>query len=89
MKTFSFIWTDKLCGAIAKAAPKAGNAMSLVGNDQQPVIAAVNQGIDSRLEACFVPARGDRFMFQTPEGIRGKISGTRLECKVSPQSLLS
>src|SRR6266550_3894829 len=86
MKTFSFIWTDKLGGAIAKAAPKAGYAMSLVG-DQQPVIAAVNQGIDSRLEACFVPARGDRFMFQTPEGIRGKISGARLECLLSPQSL--
>src|SRR6266481_4083983 len=87
MKTFSFIWTDKLCGAIAKAAPKAGYAMSLVGEDQQPVIAAVNQGIDSRLEACFVPARGDCFKFQTPEGIRGRISGTRLECKVSPRSL--
>src|SRR5690349_10649631 len=87
MKTFSFIWTDRLGGAIAKAAPKSGYAMSLVGEDQQPVIAAVNQGIDSRLEACFVPARGDSFRFQTPVGIRGRITGPRLECQVSPQSL--
>ena len=87
MKTFSFFWTEKLGGAIAKAAPNAGYPMSLVGEDQQPVIAAVNQGIDSRLEACFVPARGDRFRFRTPAGIRGRISGPRLECQVSPRSL--
>jgi len=87
MKTFSFIWTDKLGVAIARAAPKAGYPMSLVGKDQQTVIAAVNQAIDWRLEACFVQARGDRFKFQTPEGIRGSISGVRLECNVSPQSL--
>jgi len=34
-----------------------------------------------------VPARGDRFRLQTPAGIRGRISGPRLECQVSPQSL--
>src|SRR5258706_78352 len=87
MKTFSFIWTDKLGVAVSKAAPKAGYPMSLVGEDCEKVVAAVNQGIDSRLEACFVQARRDRFKFQTPEGIRGRISGVRLECNVSPQSL--
>ena len=87
MKTFSFIWTDKLRAAIGKAAPKAGYHMSLVAEDRQKVIAAVNQGIDAYLEACYVPARGDSFRFQTPEGIRGRISGPRLECKVSPKSL--
>ena len=87
MKTFSFGWTEELGAKIGKSAPKLGYRMSLVGEDQQPVIAAVNQGIDSRLEACFVPTRGDCFKFQTPEGIRGRISGTRLECKVSPRSL--
>ena len=56
--------------------------MSLVGEDRQTVIAAVNQGIDAHLEACFVPARGDRFQMQTPPGIRGRISGPLLECNV-------
>jgi hypothetical protein len=61
--------------------------MSLVAEDHQKVIAAVNQGIDAYPEACFVPRRGDSFKFQTPKGIRGRISGPRLECKVSPESL--
>ena len=87
MKTFSFIWTDKLGVAIAEAAPKRGYSMSLVGEDQPTVINAVNQGIDSHLEACYVPARGDSFRLQTPPGIRGRISGPRLECRVSSQSL--
>ena len=87
MKTFSFVWTAKLRAAIGKAAPKAGYHMSLVAEDRQRVIAAVNQGIDAYLEACFVPGRGDSFRLETPQGIRGKISGPRLECKVSPKSL--
>ena len=81
------MWTDKLRLAIGKVAPKGGYAMSLVGEDRQAVIIAVNQGIDAHLEACFVPARGDRFRLQTPEGIKGRIPGPRLECNVSSQSL--
>ena len=38
---------------------------------------AVNQGIDGHLEACFIPAQGDRFEWV----------GGRLECKVSAKSL--
>jgi len=87
MKQFSFLWTDQLGVAIAKAAPKRGYSMSLVGEDQPTVIAAVNQGIDSHLEACYVPARGDSFRLRTPPGIRGRISGPRLECRASAQSL--
>jgi hypothetical protein len=87
MKTFSCMWTDKLHVAIGKAAPKRGYTMSLVGEDRQAVISAVNQGIDAHLEACFVPARGDSFRLRTPKGIRGRISGPRLECAVSSQSL--
>ena len=87
MKTFPFLWTAELGAAIGKAAPNAGYHMSLVAEDRQKVIAAVNQGIDAYLEACFVPGRGDSFRLQTPQGIRGKISGPRLECKVSPKSL--
>lgn len=87
MKAYSFLWTAKLGTEIARAAPKAGYHMSLVAEDRQKVIAAVNQGIDAYLEACFVPSRGDSFRFHTPKGIRGRISGPRLECKISPQSL--
>jgi hypothetical protein len=87
MKTFSFLWTAKLQAAIGKAAPKAGYHMSLVAEDRQTVITAVNQGIDAYLEACFVPGRGDSFRLETPQGIRGRISGPRLECRVSPKSL--
>ena len=36
--------------------------MSLTDTDEiNAVIAAVNQGIDSHLEACFCPDRGDRY----------------------------
>ena len=87
MKTFSFLWTANLGTEVARAALKAGYHMSLVAEDRQKVIAAVNQGIDAYLEACFVPSRGDSFRFETLQDIRGKISGPRLECKVSPKSL--
>ena len=87
MKTFSFGWSDELRVAITRAAPRRGYPMSLVGEDRHAVIAAVNQGIDAHLETCFVPDRGDRFRMQIPQGIRGWISGPRLECRVSPQSL--
>jgi len=87
VKTFSFAWSAKLRAEIGKAAPKTGYHMSLVAEDRQNVIAAVKQGIDSYLEACFVPGRGDSFRFHTPKGLRGRISGPRLECRVSPKSL--
>jgi len=61
--------------------------MSLTDTDEiRAVVDAVNQGIDSHLEACFCPQRGDRF-----EG--GKRTAGRLtlchtlECVVSPESL--
>ena len=61
MKTFSFGWSARLGAAIAKAAPMRGYPMSLVGEERQACKNAVNQGIDSHLEACFVPARGDSY----------------------------
>lgn len=41
------------------------------------VMQAVNMGIDSHLEACYVPDRGDKYQF----------FGNRLFCKVSAESL--
>ncbi len=51
--------------------------MSLVGEASEEATRAVNQGIDSHLEACFCPDRGDSY----------KQSGHRLECVVSIESL--
>jgi len=51
--------------------------MSLVGNAAHVVRETVNQGIDSHLEACFIPDFGDSY----------EVEGNRLNCKVSPQSL--
>jgi hypothetical protein len=55
-------------------------------NEIKAVVAAVNQGIDSHLEACFCPDRGDRF--EGGERTAGKLVLCRtLECRVSPESL--
>ena len=87
VKVFSGIWSDKLGAAIIAAVPPRGYPMSLVGEDGEKVIAAVNQGIDAHLEACFVPDRGDQFRLMAAEGVQGKIPGTRLEGSLSPESL--
>lgn len=66
--------------------------MSLSGSDIDIVMDAVNQGIDSHLEACYVPDRGDLYVFDT-ETINDSVTGKavlvtpRLECHVSPESL--
>ena len=61
--------------------------MSLTGQDEiRAVIRAVNQGIDSHLEACFCPALGDRY--EGGERKAGKLVLCRtLECSISPESL--
>jgi len=63
--------------AIRKAVGKRGFDMKLVGEDAKAVSAAVNQGIDSRLEACLVPERGDIY----------KVEGRKLVCLVSAESM--
>lgn len=61
--------------------------MSLTGQEEvQAVIQAVNQGIDSHLEACYCPERGDRY--EGGERKAGKLVLCRtLECNVSVESL--
>ena len=63
--------------------------MSLVGEDGRAVITAVNQGIDAHLEACFVLDRGDRYGGLAAPGMARKLPGNRLECVVSPESLVT
>lgn len=76
MKTFSAIWSDAVGAAIKKAAPDFYQ-MDLARPDAETMIKVVNQGIDSHLEACFVPDRGDKY----------DVHGCRMTCKVSRESL--
>jgi hypothetical protein len=61
--------------------------MSLTDTDEvRAVIVAVNEGIDSYLEACFCPDRGDRF--EGGKRKAGKLTLCRsLDCVVSVESL--
>ncbi len=61
--------------------------MSLTDDDEiKAVVAAVNQGIDAHLEACYCPSRGDRY--EGGKRRAGKLVVCRtLECAVSPESL--
>ena len=55
-------------------------------NEIRAVIEAVNEGIDSCLEACFCPSRGDRY--EGGQRTAGKLTLCRtLECVVSVESL--
>ena len=54
--------------------------MNLAGRDIEHVTRAVNMGIDSHLEACYCPDRGDAY---TPT--RGQL-GPRMPSVVSPES---
>jgi hypothetical protein len=61
--------------------------MSLTDTDEiKAVIVAVNEGIDSHLEACCCPDRGDRFDGGTRKAGKLVICRT-MECSVSPESL--
>ena len=88
-QVFTAAWSAELGSALAAVAPKEGYRMNLLGEDCQSVLAAVNQGIDAYLEACFVPDRGDRFGYTLSRRGSGDIPGARLECNLSPESLVT
>lgn len=61
--------------------------MTLTDTDEiKAVIAAVNEGIDAHLEACYCPERGDRYEGGTRKAGRLVLCCT-LDCHVSPTSL--
>jgi hypothetical protein len=72
--------------AVHKAMGDEPYTMSLTDtNEIKAVVAAVNQGIDSHLEACYCPGR-DRF--EVGKRTAGKLVLCHtLECRVSPESL--
>lgn len=61
----------------AKNGNKPFTMENIRGSEADALIAAVNQGIDSHLEACFIRERGDRFI----------VSSGRINCSISPESL--
>lgn len=85
--------------AITKACDGENYTMSLVDDDEiMEVVAVVNQGIDSRLQACNCPHRGDSFKggersFIALEDTLNWKKGDKviyqrmLECCFSPESL--
>ena len=61
--------------------------MSLTDDDEiKAVVAAVNQGIDAHLEACYCPDRGDRYEGGKRRAGKLVLCHT-LECAVSVESL--
>ena len=73
--------------AVCQAMDGQAYTMSLTDSDEiRAVVAAVNQGIDSHLEACFLPARGDRYAHAHRKA--GQLVMCHcLDCTVSLQSL--
>ena len=71
---------------IRKAAGDKPFTASLVGAAAAVAQKAVNIGIDSALEACFVPDRGDRYT-HGERRVRGRLLTTTLEMVVSIESL--
>ena len=84
--TFSAMWSSQLGAAILELAPKA-YPMSLRGEDCKSFVACVNQGIDSHLEACFVPTRGDSFQVVSESRLGGRITSRHLNASLSAESL--
>lgn len=82
MKTISFGWSNQLATALRTSLSASPYKMNLVGSDADAVVAAVNQGIDSRVEACYVAARGDAYQWQFRP-----VRGRALVCEVSRESL--
>jgi hypothetical protein len=61
--------------------------MSLTDEDDiRAVVAAVNEGIDGHLEACYCPDRGDQYEGGKRRAGKLLLCGA-LECVVSPESL--
>jgi hypothetical protein len=92
---------DSLADGIRQAMAEEGLThyhMSLVGDDIEAVVNAVNVGIDARLTACNCPERGDSYQhgdrsitatFDTKHwkaGKRLRLART-FECRVSAESL--
>lgn len=83
--------------AIIQACGGENYTMSLTGRDAEVVVKAVNIGIDSRLQGCYLPANGDSYLpgdrSIVAKGSTRWKDGTKLvlahtiECNITPDSL--
>lgn len=62
-------------------------ANRLPHDESEAIIAAVNQGIDSHLEACFIPDRGDVYEVVSNGPSRYCGYERRMRISISPESL--
>ena len=76
----------KISYDLVRKAAKTVYPMTVVGEDIESVMKAVNQGIDAHLEACFVPERGDSYE-HGDRRVKDMIITQTLKCKVSSESL--
>ena len=85
MQTYSYGTTPKNLIKIAVQAICNGRpyVMKMVGREAELIEGVVNQGIDSHLEACFMPHRGDSYTWvaATPSHTQ------HLSCCVSAESM--
>ena len=61
--------------------------LSATGDDAKAIVAAVNICIDSHLEACYSPDRGDSYVVGSRLLGDGRVFCKSLECSISPESL--
>ena len=88
MKTvFSAAWSPELEAAFRERCKKPYRMSLTSPGEIAAVRAAVNHGIDSHLEACFIRDRGDSYERGERSALGRKLCNT-LECVVSPESLV-
>jgi len=80
MKYYSGDWSNELKKLITESQSEA-YTMTMVGEDIDTIMMAVNQGIDGHLEACYVPERGDSYTHDDSLWVN------RLNCIISMESL--
>lgn len=63
--------------------------MELVGEEATIALTAINQGIDARLQACFIPSLGDRYEWRNHDIRIDDGNGGAKECRLSTKLFLS
>ena len=88
MPTFNTSSGTMTYRAVRKAMNGEPYTMSLTGTDEIcAVVEAVDQGIDSHLEACFCPDLGDSYKAAVRTLQDGRVLCGALDCVVSVESL--
>ena len=82
-RTYGTTTSEEILAAAKEYGPYP---MTMAGDEAKLIEMLVNQGIDSHLEACFMPSRGDSYDWKT-EQVTDWLTNTKLHCIVSPESM--